>query len=314
MDTARRRQTGTRLQLIRLTRSLLSRGRLPGRYLLAEAVARALLRDGDRLEGHVGAYKVDLELRDQIQRQIYFDLYGPEEVELLSRIVGRGDIVFDVGANVGYYSLLCSQLVGSIGSVHAFEPIPENLNRIRSAVIRNRVDNIVINHTAVGSSPGTMKLYVGGEEVGNSGWASIVPSSRRPQSIEVGKIALDDYVQSRDIACVRLIKLDIEGAELSALLGMDRLLSQDDAPDLICEINPFLLQRQGLELAGRDAPPGRTWLRAAPGRRLESGPDRPGAGPASAGEPVLHQAWSAIVTAPRPGPGAAGAAAPADSA
>jgi FkbM family methyltransferase len=220
---------------------------LPGRYVLAEMMARLYTPKDGVLEGQVGAYRVLFDFRDLLQRQMYLGLYEQPETRLVQAVLGSGDIFLDVGANIGYYSLIAAQIVGAGGQVHALEPIPQNVAALRHTIRENGITNIVVNQVAAGAGPGSLDLFVSDQEFGNSGWASVVPSGRRPKVVIVERMAIDDYLTSRSIDRVNLVKLDIEGGELDAFRGMRSLLALPDAPDLLFEVNPDLLERLGSE-------------------------------------------------------------------
>jgi FkbM family methyltransferase len=233
--------------LLRLVRKLIRNINLPGRYVLSEVAAKVLVPATGFVEGSIGAYRISCDFRDLIQRQIYFGLYDQAETRLVRKLLKPGDGFFDVGANVGYYSLVASQIIGNSGRVHAFEPIAENVAAFKETITVNSIANIIVNQVAVGAADGSLTLYVGDGRAKSSGWASQVLSESRPKALVVDMISLDGYIQREAIDHIRLVKLDIEGAERDALLGMQALLSQPDAPDLLCEINPYLLGRQNLD-------------------------------------------------------------------
>lgn len=232
---------------LELVRRLLCRTGLPGRHVLAELAAKVFAPPTRMVEGNLGSYRLSFDFGDLIQRQIYFGLYDRAETELLSRVLGSGDIFLDIGANVGYYSLVASQIVGSEGRVHDFEPIGPNARALERTITENDITNITVNQVAVGAQLGSLDLFVPDGEIGNSGWASIVPSPRRSRTITVEQVAIDDYLSAQSVGRVDLVKLDIEGGESDALRGMARLLQRSDAPDLLCEVNPFLLGKLGLD-------------------------------------------------------------------
>ncbi len=117
--------------------TVVSRSHLPWRlrYLVSIMLLKRLMPVGQVVDGYVGAYRMSLDLRDQIQREIYLGFYEPIHIRLMtmSYVLKLGDVFFDVGANVGYYSLLASQLVGKLGHVHAFEPIAGNVAVLEQA-------------------------------------------------------------------------------------------------------------------------------------------------------------------------------------
>jgi FkbM family methyltransferase len=220
---------------------------LPGRYLIANLLGRAMSLGSKEVKGQIGDYVYQFDLSDTLQRQMYFGLYDQAEIALMCSILSPGDVFFDIGANVGYYSLVASQIVGASGQIHAFEPIPDNVTRLRSAVQRNEVKNVTINQMAVGESEGVLDLYIGNESLGNSGWASVVFSGRRPDVVTVPQATMDNYISEHGIKSIRLVKLDIEGAEPEAICGMRSVLKSSNAPDILCEVNPWLLERRGLD-------------------------------------------------------------------
>ena len=225
--------------LLRLTQRLVVGSNLPWRlrYLVSASILKALMPIGASIEGYVGAYQVSFDVRDRIQREAYLGFYEPVHVRLLKRLLKPGDVFFDVGANVGYYSLLASQIVTSAGKVHAFEPVAESLAVLERAVNANGVSNIVLNSVGVGAGEGVVTLYTSDVgEVRNSGQASATPSENRPRPRSIRVISLDEYTRSRGVGRVRLVKIDVEGMELDVLRGMSTLLSRSDSPDLFCEV------------------------------------------------------------------------------
>lgn len=206
------------------------------RYVLSMVLLRRLMPVGQVVEGYIGAYRVSFDLTDQIQQLAYLGFYEPIHVRLMKKLLCAGDVFFDVGANVGYYSLLASQLVGDTGSVHAFEPIAENVAALKRAIEQNRVSNIVVNEVAIGATNGVVTLFTDDTDVlGCSGHASAFSAENRTKQRMAQVTTLDEYVQSPDIPAVRLVKIDVEGMELDVVLGMKDLLSRPDAPDLFCE-------------------------------------------------------------------------------
>ena len=230
--------------VLRSTRAVVGTVPLPGRYVAADLVGRVAAPESGAVTGKLGRYLVEYDLHDELQRQMYFGLYDPTLTTLLRRRLHPGEVFYDVGANVGYFTLLASGIVGSAGEVHAFEPIRANVERLRTNVRRNGITNITINEMAVADRAGEVSLYVPESDgAANSGWASIAPSARRPAAITVPTVSLDEYASGRRMPA--LIKLDIEGSEPAALAGMRELLGRDDAPDLVVEVNTFLLDRLG---------------------------------------------------------------------
>jgi FkbM family methyltransferase len=192
--------------------------------------------------------RVECDLRDHVQRHIYFmGAYEPIESHLFSRMIRRGWTVFDVGSNVGQYALLASTLVGETGSVHAFEPVPGNFERARHHLVLNQLQNVSLHRIAAWRESKNVELGLAAEHVDNDGAYSVgSASSSAVAPVNAQALALDDYVDQRQIARVDLIKMDIEGAELAALQGLVRTLRRH-RPVILIEINRRACVRMGYE-------------------------------------------------------------------
>lgn len=147
----------------------------------------------------------------------WLGFYEYEKQKWVSREVRPNSVFWDVGANVGFYSLLASKLVGS-GKVFAFEPAPRNLSYLRKHLALNRAANVEVLAVAVSDRNGTSSFEV--EETGFMGHLSgegsiTVPTAALDSLVEAGKVLPPDYV-----------KMDIEGAELLALRGASRTFQQ----------------------------------------------------------------------------------------
>jgi FkbM family methyltransferase len=142
-------------------------------------------------------------------------LYEGPLQRLCRRVVRRGTVAYDVGAHVGFYSLLFSRLVGPTGRVYAFEPVETHISWLRKHLQVNRVRNVIVCPVAVGGTTrfGTMTIeaFTEGSRISESG-----PGS--PVQI----VALDDWVRRGHILPPHAIKMDIEGAETEALVGLEQ--------------------------------------------------------------------------------------------
>jgi len=148
-------------------------------------------------------------------------------------------VVFDLGANLGQYTLLAAQIVGETGRVHSFEPGSKMFDELKFNVSLNDLSRrCVLNNVAVSDVSGVANLskYTPGSEV----YASLGSHTRREATLvgheEVRTVRLDDYVKDAGISHVDFIKIDIEGAEFLALRGAETLLSGSDAPVILIEL------------------------------------------------------------------------------
>jgi FkbM family methyltransferase len=165
--------------------------------------------------------------------------YEPETVDFVQAFLKPGMTFFDIGANIGQYSLLGSGLVGPNGVVHAFEPDPLVCDVLQRNLRLNGCDNVVPNRAAVARQDGTQALCLSiSDGLGTTSLSpSLYDSGLREQ---VKTVCLDSYARSRSLPRVDLMKLDIEGAELQALQGAEMVLRE--YPDVVlilefCELN-----------------------------------------------------------------------------
>jgi FkbM family methyltransferase len=152
-----------------------------------------------------------------------------------------GDAMIDAGANIGLFAVLAASRVGPNGLVIACEPSPATMTLLRANVARNDFDWVELHEVAVAEQPGRLAF----EDFGpGSGFSSFAPENAGSGTrVEVEVTTLDELAGDR-LGQVRLVKLDVEGAELRALRGASRLLG-DARPDFIVELEPEHLQRQG---------------------------------------------------------------------
>jgi FkbM family methyltransferase len=186
--------------------------------------------------------KVRIYTHDVIGRDIYVQgMFEKAECKFVTNFLKQGMIFFDIGANLGQYTLFGAKRVGNNGRVHSFEPSSRMFSELKFNVELNNLSNIcILNNVAVSEKEGTAKLskYEPGGEVfgslGNQNWAESSKSIIGHE--EVRTIILDKYIKEHNINHIDLIKMDIEGAELLALRGAYQLLHQAKAPTIILEI------------------------------------------------------------------------------
>jgi FkbM family methyltransferase len=142
--------------------------------------------------------------------RLWLGSYEPEKMTLAASLLNPGDVVFDIGANVGIYTLLFSAAVGPTGRVVAFEPWPPSLHYLRQHLSLNKVANASVVGSAVGRESGRVMLTAGEHS------ATVAVSS--DGDIEVDAIRLDDFVEATTIE-PDLIKIDVEGSEIAVLNG-----------------------------------------------------------------------------------------------
>ena len=162
------------------------------------------------------------------------------ERHLLKRILSAGDVVVDAGANIGIYSQFLARCVGATGIVHSFEPSPENFKRLQSAT-RN-LANVRLSQAAVGEFSGRAALYLSDKLNVDHRTYTTEEDSRRTVPIDI--MALDDYFKPGQR--VDLVKMDIQGYELHALRGANRVLADNPDLKLLLEFWPYGLKQAGV--------------------------------------------------------------------
>lgn len=159
------------------------------------------------------------------------------EILLLKRFIRPGDVVLDIGANVGFYSETMAAIVGKNGEVHAFEPDPTNFRHLVSST--HRYKNIISNNMAVSNQTGELKLFT--SNLLNVDHRSY-PIDNFGTSFLVKADAIDNYLNGKKI---NFIKMDIQGAEFYALAGMNKTLDLNPEIKILTEFWPFGLKESG---------------------------------------------------------------------
>jgi len=169
--------------------------------------------------------------------------WEPTETHWFSRLLRPGDTFVDVGANVGYFSLVASRLVGREGRVIAFEPDPVAFSLLEKNVRLNRLDNVELVPKAASNAKGTLQLYLAQE---NRGDHRIYQTDEGRFAIDVEAVVLDDYL-ANEVGEIDLVKIDTQGAEGVILDGMQAMLSENPDIMLAIEFWPAGLANMGYD-------------------------------------------------------------------
>ncbi len=187
---------------------------------------------------------IDANLADWIQKQIYF--FGRYEIEKSQTIFWNnylkpGMIVFDVGANIGYYSLMTAKRIGSNGRVYAFEPVTLTFRELTKNIQLNRFSNILPQKIALSNIQGLAEIFTANQSnTGTSGFSEQSNFSGIKETVDT--IEGDKFIYSNNISRLDVIKIDVEGAELKVLGGLKDALKRF-RPLVLIEINRKLLQK-----------------------------------------------------------------------
>jgi FkbM family methyltransferase len=176
-----------------------------------------------------------LDLAESAQREIYyFGTYERKESALVRRLLRPGDAVWDVGANVGYYTLLAAACVGPEGRVVGFEPFPAATRRLEANVRLNGFDHVRCVQAAVADTEGRATLFHDGAQP--DGVASLLRAGQGLLEVTCTTLSLDRFQAESGERPPRLVKVDVEGAEMAVLMGAAGLLSGAEAPMLLVEM------------------------------------------------------------------------------
>ncbi|MCK7580320.1 MAG: FkbM family methyltransferase [Chromatiales bacterium] len=153
----------------------------------------------------------------------------------MTEALSEGDVVYDIGAHIGYYTLAAARHVGASGMVYAFEPLALNQRFLAGHIQANALSNVRLIDACVGAVPGTARFHQGQ----GSGRGRL---SERG-ALEVRVVTLDDLLQSGDIRPPTLLKIDVEGAEYDVLQGAADLLQQH-RPSILLSVHSEHLRQQ----------------------------------------------------------------------
>lgn len=174
-------------------------------------------------------------------------IYGYEGAEkgvrdVIRDSLSKGDCFVDVGAFIGYYSILAREYVGKEGKIIAFEPNPFNYQKLRKNIELNSFTNVVAENMALADKEGSLKLFKGKCPTSHS----LVPGTQytKEDYVTIKAIPFDKYQEEHSVI-PKCIKIDVEGAEYYVLKGMERTINTYH-PDIILEVHPEHLNNLGL--------------------------------------------------------------------
>ena len=203
---------------------------------LARRVEGRLPTDGGSqvYEGIDGGMKFHLDLQRRAHRMIYLNAYQVNITGLIKRLLRPGDVYVDVGASIGYFVAVAARCVGPAGRVYAYEPQPYHCQILERNISANALGNVTVRPVACWSSAGTAELHNFEGTRPTHASLGLRPDKSVATTMTVPTVRIDDEITPP----VRLIKIDVEGAEREMLRGAQRLVSTKPRPHLILELNP----------------------------------------------------------------------------
>ncbi len=205
---------------------------------------RSALTNSENIYGIFGGMRLEIQADDYFQWMMTWGYYAPEFWPLFARYLREGDVFMDIGAQIGYFSLMARYLVGEKGLVIAVEPDPRAAAILERNIRRNSGGNIILVPKALADKEGTVELGL----TLQMGWSTV---SRDPcgatiqNRITVPTSTLDsiarEHAAGRTIRCV---KIDVEGLEHKVLAGAEGIL-KDGRTVFIVEIKSVRLKENG---------------------------------------------------------------------
>jgi len=221
---------------------------LPGRWRLVNWLdrhEREFAAMNSKTVRFSGRFRMCVNPVDENGRRIYINGYQPKErlTRHFVRLLRPGDCMLDVGANVGYYTMVAAKLVGPTGHVHAFEASPRIYPLLKKNAELNPDANIQVHCQAVTEKCGDVEFSTATAE--QTGYSSIRDLGDKTTHVAtVPTVSLDSLLD--EFPKTRLVKIDVEGAELMVLSGMRRLIERD-RPYFIFESDDGFLRELGAD-------------------------------------------------------------------
>jgi len=230
---------------------------VPGTRSIYEFLFRLFWQNKDVVEVqgskmYVNVFDPDPSMRHTFRHYALKHVHEESTTALFCKVVKKGNVVVDLGANIGYFTLLAARLVGKEGKVYAFEPEPRNYGYLLKNIQLNGYDNVVAVQKAVADKPGTLKLFICPYDTGHhtiqkyGGIKAYRPDfvDDKKEFVEVETVSLDDFFKG--IATpISIIKMDVEGAEMLALSGMERVIRENENLAMFVEFFPLLIREMG---------------------------------------------------------------------
>ena len=165
----------------------------------------------------------------------HYGTYEELEAKIMEEKIETGNIVVDIGANIGLHTLNMARIVGNTGQVFAFEPDPSNFEILKKNVKINNYKNIILEQKAVGDKHGKATLYQSDNPINHR----IFPQTERATNqVQVELTNLDNYFDSDMIDKINFIKIDVEGMEFGVLKGMKNILKNNKKIKTLFEFVP----------------------------------------------------------------------------
>lgn len=201
--------------------------KIPLKYIVRNKIKDIILSEDKKIkQAYINGYKILVPVDEGIGWLIYYlKNFNKKETDFIRQIAKKDWICFDIGANVGYYTLLFSSLCKD-GEIHSFEPLPLCYHLLSASILLNNFNNIRLNKFALSNCNGVSEFSVSKKYESSS----FVHTEMSPleNTIQVEIRRLDDYIKENSIERIDFMKIDVEGAEKLVLEGFTETLSKKE--------------------------------------------------------------------------------------
>jgi len=214
------------------------------KHLAHERITRMIFHE-DQVLVEVEGYK--MYMWNDTASSVQARNYEPYTTELFKQALAAGATVVNIGAHVGYYTLLAARLVGERGRVYAFEPEPANFHLLVRNIELNGFKNVIAVDKAVMHQTGTFDLCLSEGSGCHSIALASAAADKAVRRIPVECVALDDFLRAQRVGTVDVVLMDTEGSDFFVLEGMEELIRKSNNFVLFCELSPMGLRRAGVK-------------------------------------------------------------------
>jgi len=215
------------------------------RYLKAKTDLRFLIKKASLSKSvfvkNIQDSKMVVNLNDEgLARDLVLsNIREPFSTETMRKELRKGNVVIDIGANIGYYALMESRLVGNKGKIYAIEPVPKNFKLLSYNVKLNNYKNIKLFNLAIGEKRKKEKMHI---STHHNRCSMIDDGSKFIGSIMVKTETLDNFIEGKKWP--DLIRMDTEGYEYEIIQGMKKILKTEKPLKIFIEIHPTIIKKK----------------------------------------------------------------------
>jgi FkbM family methyltransferase len=176
----------------------------------------------------------------------YEENYEKETFSYFNECIKPGQTIFDIGAHIGLFSVFFSKKLNGTGKVICFEPTPSTFGILKQTVAFNHLANCIAVNAAIAEKSGTLKFNLTSKDGEGSNANSLVETGQSVNATEVSVFSIDDYRRNHKLK-IDILKIDVEGYELNALMGAKETF-ENDKPMGILALHPSSIKKLGQSL------------------------------------------------------------------